>query len=174
MVRGWRYLCRASFTTPRSCMKRSLSSRASQPTPICKRRSGRVVPRWSWRSVASPCSARYCHIRPAAVPISVSIVFSFPVQYKVSLSTGLLYLAHSCKGKIYCSLQLVCPLCWGYQREGRTVAVVKHTPPVVGPWWTIYDEAFSSIAMSKIVSCCFCPSNHIHVAVCEGLGVQPE
>src|SRR5712691_6844346 len=64
---------RTSFKTPRSCTKRSFASRASQPTPICRRRSGRVVPRWSWRSVASPCSARYCQIRPAAAPISLSI-----------------------------------------------------------------------------------------------------
>src|SRR5262249_57039092 len=36
------------------------------------------------------------------------------------------------------------------------------------------DEAFSSRATSNTVSCCFFPSNHIHVAVCAGLGVQPE
>ena len=61
--------CRASFRTPRSWTKHSLYlSRASQPTPMCTRRSDRVVPRWAvggqspWPH-AVPDTAKSC-LRP--------------------------------------------------------------------------------------------------------------
>ena len=58
------------FRTPRSWMKPRVPSRASHPTPMCTRRSGRVVPRCSWSDVAASCCARYCPMRPAASPIA--------------------------------------------------------------------------------------------------------
>jgi hypothetical protein len=66
--------CKETFITRCSCTKHNLPSRASHPTPMASRRAERRVPRWSCGYETAPRACRYCQIRPAAFPISASII----------------------------------------------------------------------------------------------------